>query len=158
MIKDDAHPFDRLGILARIGRPSRLRVLQMKTRTRTIKWVRQWGRSDVIVWIDVAKLNASWKHDRPYYIARGARSKIARPESYRRAGEWAASGQPVKMPHIGFEEDGTVTFTDGRHRFAWMRDHGVRALPVTTEREEAKEIARRFGSAYRTCQLPMSKQ
>ncbi|WP_143066275.1 hypothetical protein [Burkholderia cepacia] len=26
--------------------------------------------------------------------------------------------------------DGTVVFTDGRHRFAWLRDHGLRALSV----------------------------
>ena len=27
-------------------------------------------------------------------------------------------------------DDGIIAFTDGRHRFSWLRDHGVKTLPV----------------------------
>ena len=39
--------------------------------------------------------------------------------------------------------DGKVEFTDGRHRFAWLRDHGLTALPV--------EVGAECEAAYRRC-------
>jgi hypothetical protein len=27
------------------------------------------------------------------------------------------------LSHIALDENGAASFTDGRHRFAWMRDH-----------------------------------
>ncbi len=119
-----------------------------------IEWVRQWRRTDVIVWVNVAKLNESWKRDRGYYVARGARTRIASPQRYRAVAKWVASGRRMWMPHVSLDGNGNVSFTDGRHRFAWMRDHGVKALPVTTERDQAEALRKRFGSKRRSCYLP----
>jgi hypothetical protein len=40
-------------------------------------------------------------------------------------------------------------FTDGRHRFAWLRDHGLRALPVETASEQLKVFCALFETAER---------
>ena len=58
------------------------------------------------------------------------------------------------MPHISFYE-GVVYFADGRHRFAWCRDNGVKAMPVSVDTPgEAETIRKFFGSKSRTCRVP----
>jgi hypothetical protein len=121
---------------------------------RIIKWVRQWGGSDRVIWVNVNKLNASWKWERGYYIRRGGRSEVAMPRRYSGVGEWVRLGRKMWMPHICLDQKGNVSFTDGRHRFAWMRDHGVKAIPVTAHPSDAHLIAKRFGSRSRMCHLP----
>jgi hypothetical protein len=120
---------------------------------RIIKWTRFFP--DVVVWISVAKLDASWKNDGIYYVGVGACGPgNAKPTKYKAFGEWLKQGDPVWMPHIGIS-DGHVSFSDGRHRFAWLRDHGVRTLPVTVSPGIAAEIRRRFGTQSRTSRLRM---
>jgi hypothetical protein len=64
-----------------------------------ILWIRQWRvRSDRIVWVNVIKLNASWRRDRGFYIARGARSRNAIGHRYARVGDWVATGEKMWMP------------------------------------------------------------
>lgn len=100
---------------------------------------------DPIVLISVTRLDKSWKCDGGLYIRKHARGNgSASRAKYKRFGCWFRDALPVQMPHIGISE-GHVSFTNGRHRFAWLRDHGVRALPVTVTRENLAEIRRRFG-------------
>ena len=65
--------------------------------------------------------------DGSYYLGegRGAAS----------ADRWIRKHRRLRMPHIGLDNLGIVSFTDGRHRFAWMRDHGAKALPVSCDRK-----------------------
>lgn len=44
-------------------------------------------------------------------------------------------------------------FTNGRHRFAWMRDHDVEALPIAYEPNEADDLWQRFGTELRVSRL-----
>jgi hypothetical protein len=53
------------------------------------------------------------------------------------------------MPHVALADEGYIVFSDGRHRFAWLRDHGVRALPVTVSPDIEVEVRRRFGTKSR---------
>jgi transcriptional regulator with XRE-family HTH domain len=71
----------------------------------TLKFIRQWGGNDQIVWVDVARLNQSWRLDRGYYVARGS------PTGTR---EWIIrlGFRCIPMPHIVLDENGIVTFTD----------------------------------------------
>lgn len=130
---------------------------------RDLRWMREPrpGREaaetyDEIVWIDVAKLDQSWRHDGIYYVRPGGEPgqsiSVAR---YERFGRWIADhDETIWMPHVGFNDEGHVSFTDGRHRFAWLRDHGVRSLPVTVSLETAAEVDRRFGTESRISRLP----
>ena len=121
-----------------------------------IRWLRQCRvKTDRIVWVNVAKINASWRYERGFYIARGGRTRVAIGTRYAKVGDWVATGEKMWMPHIALDDHRRATFSDGRHRFAWMRDHGVRALPVTCDQQQSHQIGRLFGSKSRKCRLPL---
>ncbi|MGQ7908488.1 hypothetical protein, partial [Burkholderia sp. BC1] len=48
---------------------------------------------------------------------------------------------------------GEVSFNDGRHTFAWLRDHGLRVLPVEVGRAYEQIFRRRFETTERVGQL-----
>jgi Plasmid Fertility inhibition factor len=102
----------------------------------------------------VRKIDESWRDDPVpwYYIPRGACDEHA-------FGHWLkhfSHRERAWMPHIGY--DGFVSFLNGRHRFGWCRDHGVRAMPVSVEsKEQARMIQTLFGSASRVCRVPSPK-
>jgi hypothetical protein len=52
-------------------------------------------------------------------------------------------------------ESGEICFTDGRHRFAWLRDHGAQSMPIDIDPAIADEIRRRFVTSERAsnCQF-----
>jgi hypothetical protein len=114
-----------------------------------------------IIWVSVAKLDASWQKEPPsYYLPPGAGTYI---------GRWLLAQSPrcrVKMPDIGWVPDVTrdargraigetgqyhVAFGNGRHRTAWMRDHGATALPVVVRNvdDQAEIIAAELGTVER---------
>lgn len=129
-----------------------MRTLDEQMLNRIIKWQRAGIREDVTIWIDVAKLDAAWKLDRKFYVGlhgHGDRKTIPSVGKYQRFGRWIRLRRdPVEMPHVGTRQR-RVLFTNGRHRFAWCRDSGVRALPVTTSPEDAFKIRRLFGTPIR---------
>ncbi len=102
---------------------------------------------DRIIWIDVDKVDASWKHDTDFYVGVSGEGGIG--SRYQKFGEWLKEGKPIEMSEISIGYKGQVTFGNGRHRFAWMRDHGVKALPMLVPHETAEEIERRFGTPVR---------
>lgn len=109
---------------------------------------------DPEVWIDVARLDEAWRGDGSYYVAFGGQG--GSKERFARAGERFMAGLETYMPEVCLEADGTVTFTDGRHRFAWCRDHGVAVMPVAVCREGEAEMRRRFGTDSRVSQAEIS--
>lgn len=104
---------------------------------------------DKTVWISVAKLDASWKRRPVEYIGPGGIGP-AIGDRYSRFGVWLQRGEPVWIAWVGLAADGEISFTDGRHRFAWLRDHGVTALPIDVDPDEVVTIEERFGTAERT--------
>lgn len=119
---------------------------------RRIEWVPQWPEADdddLIVWVSIAKADASWRRD-DLYVPRGAPDSRGK---YDRAGEWIlTSPLPIEMPHVSLYR-GALSFTDGRHRFAWVRDHGGKAIPLTIWKREAKRLTERFGTPLRVCEI-----
>jgi len=122
---------------------------------RIIRWTPEWP-DDVIVWIDVAKLDAAWRLERDFYVgADGYGPRSTSLGKYLRFGRWLRGRRDdlVKMPHVSVWKR-MVSFTNGRHRFAWCRDHGVRALPVTTSPgEQALQLRAKFGTALRPSRM-----
>ena len=55
----------------------------------------------------------------------------------------------------GNTSSNAVDILDGRHRFAWMRDHGARELPVCAPADEVHEIAELVGTKLRVCRVRM---
>src|SRR5581483_907372 len=96
-----------------------------------IRWRKQWHvYSDRIVWVSVTKFDIRWrKSERDNgYLMRGQ----GRPATYRYLYDAVKNGTVLGMPHISFYPDlKRISFTDGRHRFSWVRDHGGRVIPIT---------------------------
>jgi ParB-like chromosome segregation protein Spo0J len=44
---------------------------------------------------------------------------------------------------------GEASFVDGRHRFAVLRDLGLKTIPVTVAKEEATAFRRKYGAKRR---------
>lgn len=108
--------------------------------------------ADPIVWLDIVRVEASFSIDRNRYVGVGG-IWAGQRSRYDNIGEFIRSGRPVWMPHLNIDDNGAVCFTDGRHRFAWVRDHGASALPVTADPDEAAELAAQFGTSLRECRV-----
>ena len=117
-----------------------------------------WGdqEEDVVVWVSVLALDAAWKLDNDNYIEPGGKG-AAIDDRYQRFGKWLRqTADPVELPVVGVE-NGVVGFTDGRHRFAWLRDQRMSAIPVQVPSDQAREFERRFGTRLRTSVIPKTE-
>ena len=65
-------------------------------------------------------------------------------DRYKKFGAWLNRGEAVEIPWVGLE-DGEICFTNGRHRFAWLRDHGLQSIPIDVDPAIAGEMRKRFG-------------
>jgi hypothetical protein len=111
----------------------------------------------------VAKLDASWRKDPALWLPPGSGSRI---------GRWLAKQRSLRcriiMPVIGWVpevirdqrgraigETGAyhVVFENGRHRTAWVRDHGATALPVLVDASDADVIESELGTSDRVCRV-----
>jgi hypothetical protein len=117
-----------------------------------LRWKRQWFDCRV-VWVDVALLDQSWREGHQRVVEPGG----GIDGLYERFGCWLVeTSLPIGMPLVNLNEatGNAISFTDGRHRFAWLRDHGVKSLPVITSPEEALTIRKQFGTKSRVSWLP----
>ena len=102
---------------------------------------------------DVAKLDADWAKDSGFYVPRRedidatsgkGKASIAKLDRFL---AFARSGQPIEVPRVSLGPDAEkpVGFSDGRHRFAALRDQGETTVPVQVPAENALEFATRYG-------------
>jgi hypothetical protein len=105
---------------------------------------------DKVVWVDVARLDAAWAKDESYYLAPGGDGPSAIKGRYGQAREFVAKaraeGIAFAMPQATVTKDGSVSFVDGRSRFAALRDLGLDRIPLAVDRAAAKLMARLFGA------------
>lgn len=102
------------------------------------------GRDEILVMVDPRKLDAAWSADSDYLPPgdegpseiRGRRSGFA---------EFLKKGKPVQASRVSLQNDGSVYFVDGRHRFAVLRDRGAARVGVMVKRSQAKKFRQRFG-------------
>ena len=98
----------------------------------------------VNVTIDPLKLDPDWANDERMHIGPGG-TGAAISTRYEDFGRWVQKGLPIEPPtaYIDVRPAHTriVHFGDGRHRFAWLRDHDVRSMEVSFTREQA-DLAR----------------
>ena len=104
---------------------------------------------DVVVWIDAAAFDEAWRETDQYIVPGGANGQDRR---YARAGEWFMTHDYSDMLCVSWSEAG-VLFTDGRHRFSWLRDQGVLALPMQVSPESFGPLRERFESPVRETRL-----
>lgn len=96
------------------------------------------------VWVDVAKLDAAFQLDRGYAIGAGGVGAIpGRLAGFR---DFLASGTPIEQSEVIVDVDGTISFLNGRHRFAVLRDLGVRQVPVSVLSSSVELTRQLFGA------------
>jgi hypothetical protein len=96
-----------------------------------------------IVEVNVAALNHAWSQDKGFYVGEhGTGAAIGnRYDNFR---QWIATHDSMEASVVGVQSDGRVGFENGRHRFAVLRDAGLRTIPVAMDRASARN-AQRFG-------------
>jgi len=95
-----------------------------------------------LVNINVKKLDHLWKKDPAFYIGKGGEGQIK--SRYENFGDFLARHPShINAPHVSISPRG-VTFTNGRHRFAWFRDHGYTVLPVSMDNDSIR-YAKKIG-------------
>lgn len=94
---------------------------------------------------DVAKVDAAWKKDTGFHIGPGGDNGIK--GRYERFQQWLVDNPSVAIecPEIGYNEEiGRISFTNGRHRFAVLRDMGVKHVGVAVTKKQAKLFTELF--------------
>ena len=109
--------------------------------------------------VDPRKLDADWSKDADYYVPKEGRNPNSE-QKYQRFLEFARSGRPVEIPRVSLGPDAErpVSFADGRHRFAVLRDQGEAAIPVQVPAENAIEFASRYGVDPGSMKPPVEKR
>ena len=99
----------------------------------------------VPVMLDVQKVERSWQRDRGFHIGPGG-TENSIGTRYDRFGEFLKSGVPIEGPEVSIGHAGHIVFTNGRHRFAYLRDRGLKHMPFWVDRFQAGAIRKHFGS------------
>lgn len=95
-----------------------------------------------IVNVNVAKLDAAWSKDVDFYVGPNGQGGIK--SRYPNFGEWLQTADSMEASEVYVRDNGEIAFTNGRHRFAWLRDHGVTVMPVAMH-PDAIANAKKFG-------------
>jgi hypothetical protein len=102
---------------------------------------------DALVGVSIIPLDMAWRVSADYVGEAGHGSLHG--DRYSKVGHWLAGAKFVDVPVLCLDEEGVPSFTDGRHRFAWLRDHGLLALPIEVPLDQAEVFEARFGTVER---------
>lgn len=72
---------------------------------------------------------------------------ISQPERTERFEKYLKTGKKIYAPVVFIRDEGNypeIAFEDGRHRYAYMRDIGMKGIPVAMN-EESIKAAKKFG-------------
>lgn len=109
--------------------------------------------------IDVKKFDEAWSKDTGMYLPPGGSGdnyipiyRQDKPEGYNRyhrASEdslkFKQADKDFDMPTVGLRF-GLPSFTDGRHRFAYFRDLGIKTLPISVPVQDYPQMKMLFGA------------
>jgi hypothetical protein len=115
------------------------------------------GKHKVLI-VDVQKFDKAWSKDSNMYLPPGGtgdnyipiydKTKPQGYNRYHRVGEEAPlfkkSDKDFDMPTVGLKS-GIPNFIDGRHRFAYFRDLGIKSLPVSVPIEDYAQMKKLLG-------------
>lgn len=126
-----------------------MRINEITTkRSRPVREGVTWGTrvlgNDQIVWVDAEKVRASWAKDKYFYFD-GDEHPNAIKGRIPRFDAWIKQGIPVNPPEVCLNDAGDIVFTNGRHRFVWMLQHGETRIPVAVPPEYVEEVKDRYG-------------
>ena len=107
------------------------------------------GKRERLITVSTAKLDRAWQRDGSSYLPKRGEGKSevrGRREGVQR---FLTTGRPLQAPRISIGKDGGVSFVDGRHRFAVLRDSGVKRIAVMVRGNQLQAARRLFGGLSR---------
>lgn len=97
---------------------------------------------DKLVYVDTQKFDKAWQPDEMYIGPGGAGGIRGRYPGF---GDFLNTTQEaIEVSEVFVRANGEVSFANGRHRFAFMRDHGATKIPVAMC-SEAIDNAKKYG-------------
>lgn len=99
---------------------------------------------DVTVRVRVDVIEASIRRDPSDYVGPGG--KGGAPGRYANVEQFVRAGKPIEQPRVALGFAGEVVIRDGRHRFAVLRDLGVKEIAVSVAREDAARFRTLYGA------------
>jgi len=98
----------------------------------------------VIKWVKANPFDKAWSKDRDFYVGPGG-SGASIGSRYKRFISFLANYTgKIETPIVYVDDDGKVSFSNGRHRFAVLRDLGAEKIPVGLYVPSIKN-AKKFG-------------
>ena len=76
------------------------------------------------------------------YVGKGGEGGIE--GRYKKFAEFIKDARSIEAPNVSVDKDGAIVFGDGRHRYAYLRDSGVKNIPLSMDAESIKN-AEKFG-------------
>lgn len=114
-----------------------------------IDWIPSPNETDIPILVSVPLIEEKWRLDVSYYIGPGGSGKPIE-DRYQRIDVWLSENNQIWMPAMCLDENLNPSFTDGRHRFAWCRDHGINELKIVVPADEVEIFSRLYGAQSHT--------
>lgn len=109
----------------------------------------EWSLYARVMTVDAALFDRAWKRNRDCYIDPGAPGEAAR--KYKRFESFFFAKTLLGTPFIPADcylqesnGDPLINFVNGRHRTAWLRDHGIARLPVAVPPDQIARWKKMF--------------
>jgi hypothetical protein len=112
----------------------------------SIKWEKPIATSphETRMELDIQKVDAAWAKDKDMYIGPGGTCNPKRG-CYDGFISYLQRGEPIGMPQISWGEwSKVIQFTNGRHRFAVLRDMGLKKIPAMVPKEQLEFFKQNF--------------
>ena len=96
------------------------------------------ANNDVLMTVPTAVMDAAFKRDgMSFYVGPGG-SDAAIGNRYQKFAQWIQDSDSYEVPEVSVSSDGVMVFTNGRHRYAVLRDAGVDPMPVAMSPESVR--------------------
>lgn len=95
---------------------------------------------------DTSKLDEEWSKDESNYLPKegfGKSEVKGRREDFQ---NFLLKGKPIEQPRVVVDDQGNISFGDGRHRTRVLINGGLKEIPITVERRDADRIRSLVGS------------
>jgi len=76
------------------------------------------------------------------YVGEGGEGGIE--GRYKKFAEFIKDAKSIEAPNVSVDKNGAIVFGDGRHRYAYLRDSGVKNIPLSMDAKSIKN-AEKFG-------------
>jgi hypothetical protein len=85
-------------------------------------------------YVDVDKFDKAFEKNSDQYIGKGGTGNTIK-NRYQGVHDFLEKAESMRASESHVKPDGRVTFGDGRHRFAYLRDKGLKEIPMSFDKE-----------------------